>query len=197
MDNKNVGTAPTPPPAPAQTPPAPSTGTGKSNKKLLYIALVVLGALLIGGAVWYSQQSKIDKLEKQVSDLEAQADDDIEGIISDDAGDAEEVSAGARDIERQTDIKAIHAQVEAFYAQNGYYPLLKDMNDAAWRAQNMRGLDTEALQDPLGSDPVLVDKPKQNFYSYEVTGCDETQCARYTLTASLEDGKNYVKQSLN
>src|SRR5437588_436170 len=35
----------------------------------------------------------------------------------------------ARNTERQTDIKALHGQVEAYYAQNGKYPTLANMND--------------------------------------------------------------------
>ena len=34
----------------------------------------------------------------------------------------------ARDTERQTDIKAVHGQLEAYYAQNGAYPALADLN---------------------------------------------------------------------
>ncbi len=39
----------------------------------------------------------------------------------------------ARDTERQSDIKAIHGQVEAYHTQNGKYPTLSDINDSDWR----------------------------------------------------------------
>src|SRR5215210_4043905 len=58
----------------------------------------------------------------------------------------------ARNTERETDIKAIHGQVEAYFAQNGKYPTLANLNDGTpttgFRAVNMKGLDQEALRDP-------------------------------------------------
>src|SRR3990167_4021757 len=65
----------------------------------------------------------------------------------------------ARNTERQTDIKAMHGQVEAFFAQNGKYPTLANMNDGTWRTANMKGLDAEALKDPRGTAQTLVAAP--------------------------------------
>src|SRR5688572_14244107 len=62
----------------------------------------------------------------------------------------------ARNTERETDIKAIHSQLEAYYAQNGSYPALSDVNDATWRGTNMKGLDSEALKDPKGTTQTLA-----------------------------------------
>lgn len=113
-----------------------------------------------------------------------------------------------RDTERQTDIKAIHGQLEAYYAQNGLYPLLADVNDSTWRGTNMKGLDPESLKDPKGNAQTLVAAPAAAAYSYQVfesngtTGCTvAANCAKYTLTATLEGTINgqgtYVKSSLN
>lgn len=107
----------------------------------------------------------------------------------------------ARNTERQTDVKAIHSQVEAYYAQNGRYPTLADLNDGAFRDANMKGLDEDALKDPKGTAATLVDTPTANAYSYEVlpAGCDNstTDCAEYTLTATNEGGGTYTKENLN
>lgn len=108
----------------------------------------------------------------------------------------------ARDTERKTDINAMHGQLEAFQAQNGRYPTLANVNDATFRGANMKGLDPAALQDPKGSAQTLVASPAANGYSYQVTpsGCDNGangDCTQYTLTATLEAGGTYVKQSLN
>jgi prepilin-type N-terminal cleavage/methylation domain-containing protein len=75
----------------------------------------------------------------------------------------------ARDTERETDIKALHGQVEAFYAQKGYYPSLTDMNTASFVSQNLKGLDVDALKDPKGSAGTLVAAPAANTYAYAVT----------------------------
>jgi hypothetical protein len=111
----------------------------------------------------------------------------------------------ARDTERETDIKAMHGQIEAFWAQNGYYPSLANLNDASFIDKNLKGLDKGALQDPLGTDTKFVSSPETDVYSYEVLpeDCDnvKTFCQSYTLTATLEGTLNgsstYVKRSLN
>jgi len=118
----------------------------------------------------------------------------------------------ARDTERQTDIKAIHAQVEAFWAQKGYYPSLTDLNDrtatTGFVAVNLKGLDAGAFQDPKGANGTLLAAPAANGYAYAVTNsagttceADDTTCAKYTMTATLEGTINgaatYVKTSLN
>jgi type II secretion system protein G len=108
----------------------------------------------------------------------------------------------ARNTERQTDIKAIHGQLEAYYAQNGKYPTLADMNDATWRTSNMKGLDTEALKDPKGAAATLAAAAAADVYSYVVTpsDCDNStggDCTGYTLTATNEGGGTFVKTNLN
>jgi general secretion pathway protein G len=115
----------------------------------------------------------------------------------------------ARNTERETDIKALHSQIEAYYAQNTKYPTLANMNDSTWRGSNMKGLDAEALKDPKGSAQTLVGSPAAGSYAYAVTNdagtaCDNTagnECTKYTLTATYEGTVNgnstYVKTALN
>ncbi len=108
----------------------------------------------------------------------------------------------ARDTERKTDINAIASHLEAFNAQSGRYPTLANANDSTFRSANMKGLDSAALQDPKGAAQTLVAAPAANSYAYAVTpaGCDNAangDCTQYTLTATLEAGGTYVKQSLN
>lgn len=114
----------------------------------------------------------------------------------------------ARNTERETDIKAIHGQVEAYYAQNGKYPTLANLNDSSWRSSNMKGLDQEALRDPKAAAGTftLVAAPAANSYSYAATpsNCDNGangDCTGYTLTATYEGTVNgnttYSKAALN
>lgn len=122
----------------------------------------------------------------------------------------------ARDTERQTDIKALHSQLEAFYAQNGGgYPILADVNTQSWRASNLKGLDEGALCDPDAANAegcALVGAAAEDSYAYATfdsdgsTACTGTAgngdtCDKYTLTATLEGTINgsgtYVKNSLN
>ncbi len=112
----------------------------------------------------------------------------------------------ARNTERQTDIKAIHGQVEAFYASKGFYPTRAHLNDSTWRTANMKGLDQEALKDPKGAGFTVADTPSATTYAYAVTqtdgttSCesDESTCAKYTLTANQENGDPaFTKANLN
>lgn len=111
------------------------------------------------------------------------------------------VQGRARDTERETDIKAIHGQLEAYYADHGGYPSLADMNTAAWRNTNMTGLDDEALEDPdSGGVQTLEDSQTVNRYAYEVlpAACVTDACTSYTLIAVKENGTDTVqKTSLN
>lgn len=117
-----------------------------------------------------------------------------------------------RDTERQTDIKALHGQLEAYYAQNGRYPTSNDLgtnsaNNVTFIGTNMKGLDKEALRDPKGTsgDFSLLSAPGANKYSYvpSPSGCDNngTDCTSYTVTATLEgkidNSSTYSKTSLN
>lgn len=118
------------------------------------------------------------------------------------------VQQKARNTERQTDVKAIHGQLEAYTAQNGKYPTLTELNDVTWRTANMKGLDPEALKDPRGSAQTLVATAAANNYAYATTNdggtsCDNTNgndCTKYTLTATYEgsvNGQNtFVKNNL-
>jgi prepilin-type N-terminal cleavage/methylation domain-containing protein len=119
-----------------------------------------------------------------------------------------------RDTKRQTDVKALHSQLEAFYAQNGGgYPVLADFNTQGWRDTNMKGLDPQALCDPSAASQqncTLAGTPAASTYAYQVweadgsTACTAAAgatCPKYTLTATLEGTINgqgtYVKNSLN
>ncbi len=105
----------------------------------------------------------------------------------------------ARNSQRQTDINAIDSHVEAYYAQSGNYPTFAQLNDATWRAANMKGLDAAALVDPKGND-IANSAATAGTYTYGyvathddgTTACsatgtaDDTACTKFTLTASLE-----------
>lgn len=114
------------------------------------------------------------------------------------------INAKARDTERQTDIKAIHAQTEAYFAQKGYYPTLENMNDKTWRSINLKELNEEAFKDPEGSSYLLAKSPIHNAYSYEVKGsndrdCNNTtvNCVDYTLSATQDNGTVFSRVDLN
>lgn len=111
------------------------------------------------------------------------------------------IQARARDTERRTDVNAIHAQVEAYHADNGFYPTTANIASTSWVGTNLPGLDAEAQVDPTSGGYAYAAAP---------SGCDNstTNCATYTLSADLEDDgrgasdsdsdtADYQKNSLN
>ena len=102
----------------------------------------------------------------------------------------------ARNTERETDIKALHGSVEAFYAENGWYPTLAEVVDGT----TLKGLDPEALLAPgTGATQIDANAATTTKYQYNPTpaGCAAGACTGYTLEASLEGGGAYTKNALN
>ena len=109
------------------------------------------------------------------------------------------IQAKARNSKRASDVKSLQTQIEAYFSQNGYYPSRTDMNTAAWLTTNMKSLDQNALIDPSNptQSKTLVAAPVAKSYAYDVTDsagasceADDTQCAKYTLTATYEGTVN-------
>lgn len=200
------------PQAPQQQyyPTPPSKGSLLKKVLILAVVFALLGGI---GALYAAQSSKISKLQTQVTGLQKDLADtkkqleEAKTSTPSDEGTATSIfglQQKARDTERNTDIKTLHGQIEAYYAQNGRYPTLVNMNDASWRSVNMKGLDAEALSDPSGKQSVLKASATKNSYSYDVKSSDDDECdnstkdcAKYTLTASLEAGGTYTKSNLN
>lgn len=109
------------------------------------------------------------------------------------------VQSKAKDTERQTDIKAIHGQLEAYYVAHGIYPTQGDLNSTSWRLANMKGMDAEALKDPDGSTYTLATTATPTQYAYSPNNCTKTDngCQTYTLSAILSTGTTYSKSNLN
>lgn len=179
---------------------------GRLGSALLRLISVILLMALLVIAAWLYQQNKINKQNTRISDLESQVTALKEnGSLSQSiASDKNAAASAARDTERQSDIKAIHGQVEAYYAQNGKYPTLSDINDSDWRATNMKGLDENAFKDPQGTKAILDPKPSPNVYAYDVKADDKNtcnnatkDCVHYSLIANLENGQTFTKQNLN
>ncbi len=115
------------------------------------------------------------------------------------------VQQKARDTERRTDINALHTQVEAYYAQNGMYPTLFNMNDTSFRNKDLKGIENDAFSDPKSPQTnQFTDKPSTTSLEYAYTvkpdGCDNISkmCTSYTLLANLEGETetDYTKRSL-
>lgn len=126
------------------------------------------------------------------------------------------ISNRAKDTQRQTDINAITAHVEAFYAYYGFYPTVADLQDKAFVAKYMKGLNPESLLDPNQTSGTIQAMSSQSSPSYAyVAGakngiaCSNTTrtslneensptdngCDTFVLVATLSDGKPYTKQS--
>jgi type II secretory pathway pseudopilin PulG len=124
------------------------------------------------------------------------------------------VQANNRNNERQTDIDIIQSQLETYYAIYNKYPGPQQINDASWRAANLKKVTDDVIKDPQWSKegacskdgkPLMAFTVTDDCYSYVVAapdggGCDSdvvAPCGHYALTAVLESGEKYVKTSLN
>ncbi|HEY4160520.1 MAG TPA: type II secretion system protein [Candidatus Saccharimonadales bacterium] len=118
----------------------------------------------------------------------------------------------ARDSQRQTDVNALDSHLEAFYANYGFYPSLKDLQTSSFVSTYMKGLDPQALISPKSGN--ITDTAANSgtwAYGYTASGtsCSNTTattidptngpqdngCASFTLTADLEGGGNFTKSS--
>lgn len=112
------------------------------------------------------------------------------------------VQQRARDSERKTDINAVAGQLEAFYANKGFYPPRADFQSTTFRSANEIRIDDKAFADPsspntktfndnIAPDPVPNGTARVYYYdarNADGTACDTAgdQCAQYTVSASLE-----------
>jgi len=114
------------------------------------------------------------------------------------------VQKRARDSQRKTDVKAVASHLQTYYADNeGIYPLLADLQSAAFLSASMSGLDPDALVDPKGG--AIAAATSATAYGYAVEdaaggACDNSAadpCVNFTLTATLESGGTAVEESNN
>jgi hypothetical protein len=107
--------------------------------------------------------------------------------------------AQAKDSEKKSDILAIYSQLEVYNAQNGYYPSLAQVNNPAWRASNMKGLDSSALAPSGSSSATLATTASSSQYGYTPSGCNSAgeQCSNFILEALLDTGGKYTKYGSN
>ncbi|HSH55273.1 MAG TPA: prepilin-type N-terminal cleavage/methylation domain-containing protein [Candidatus Limnocylindrales bacterium] len=120
-----------------------------------------------------------------------------------------------RNTERNTDLKAIQGQLEAYYAQKGFYPDSSNLgaggvdgvNNVTFIKADMKGLDKEALRDPKGpvNNYSLGTTASATQYGYAPTQDDGTtactaaagDCTKYKLFAQPEGGTLVTVESLN
>ena len=117
-----------------------------------------------------------------------------------------------RDTNRKNTITSLQDQTEAYQAETGNYPTVAQINNANFRKTNFKDFDSKLLRDPLwkssnttctaSGQPVLQDSstPAKGCLGYKPApaGCDNknVDCTSYTLTANLESGGHYQKQSI-
>jgi len=100
------------------------------------------------------------------------------------------VQQKARDTKRETDVKALASQLEVYYANNGSYPALAQLQDNTWVQANLKGLDLAGLTAPNGTGNTVSATASKTTYQYVVTptGCTTAakDCTGFTITAQRE-----------
>lgn len=114
------------------------------------------------------------------------------------------IDAKQDNTERKRDIDELRVGLESYYSQYNKYPTLAQVNNASWRALNMKGLNRQVLRDPNSTRYSLAASPAKNVYAYKVSAtsgraCDDAKviCTEYTLTATLTGGGTYVENNLD
>ena len=119
---------------------------------------------------------------------------------------------------RQTDLVTIRAALTQYFAKNGFYPSLANLNNQTWIAANLPSFDPDTTRDPLASSlallataPVSVKAtpkspvPATPIYGYvyqpttttgktcsnEITTPPDQRCSLYNLSATLSNGQPY------
>ncbi|MFZ1248973.1 MAG: type II secretion system protein [Candidatus Saccharimonadales bacterium] len=93
-----------------------------------------------------------------------------------------------RNSQRQTDINAVDSQVEAFYAQHGFYPKQIDLADATFVSKYLKGLDPESLRDPKQpKNETIGTTATSSQYSYVASNTGGTGCSNSTATETSSD----------
>lgn len=185
--------APPQPVPPARTPVASPTGSSK-KPILIVVAVLVLLAIIATVVILLGKSDKTPAADTNNSTATTTTDAENQASINSHADDAK----------RKADLSALQTQLEAYFAQNGRYPTLADVNDATWRQANMPSLQAGALQDPAASSAMLSAAPQKGSYSYEPKdnsggACDDktADCVSYKLTAYLSDGTTITKVNLD
>jgi hypothetical protein len=131
-------------------------------------------------------------------------------------------TATIRDSLRQANLTTIQANLTQYFAKNGFFPSLANMNNQTWIATNLPSFDPDMTRDPGASTLALLanaptqppaPNPKTKVavavtpifgYIYqpvtaagkacanEATTTPDQQCANYTLAATLSTGKTFV-----
>lgn len=121
------------------------------------------------------------------------------------------IQARSRNNQRTAEIRVLQEHIESFYSQNMYYPSRAEINNAAWRKANLKGVNQSMLQDPswnktiktctLNGEPILISKSQPGCLGYQPTNngasceANATTCNDYTLTATLEQGGGVYSKS--
>lgn len=195
------------PPIDTQADYAQATGSGLAAKKVVvFIMTVTLLAIPgVGGAYFLlgkneskqASQSTADQEESQASPEQQNEEEKTLQEQIQEGGQAQ-----ARDAKRRSDINAIYAQVEVYFAMNGHYPSLAQINDAAFRTTNLKGLTDDTLAGPNGTQAAVKEIATSDAYGYNPApaGCDNAaagDCTGVTITANLEGGGTITKTGSN
>lgn len=165
----------------------------KNRKSTIILVLGIVTFLLIAGAITFLEIDRRDfKTVAEKPPVQKQPN-------FSDTTPKESIDSRAKDSESSTDIKAIHGQIEGYYAQNGFYPGLAEMNSLPFIQANLLGLSVEALKTPTGTNTTFVDDPTSLNYAYKASGCNKAgiECTAYTLSALLNTGEKFTKEALN
>ncbi len=149
--------------------------TGKYDGK------ITLTAKPLGDDFDITPPSDAVKIEKVLKDIGINP-ADLASFYGGSSGVASGINDQSNDALIKSNILSIYSALEAYYAQNGYYPTEAQVNSQSWRSANAASLSEDVFATP---------------FTYTASNCNANGCQKYTLSGTLSNGKKFTKTDLN
>ncbi len=181
----------------------------RARRKRTIAGLLIVGLVGIAFVVWaFYGNVQQERLLTVLDPVDSAQDDDIENgehagstaQFFEPAGELSVDEKKINDEQRQADLAAIHAALQDYFASNGQYPSLPNMNSNGFRQKNFPELDEATFKDPAdeSSQIAITRTPQEYVYAYDVVDrngytCEPAgrACVGYRLSAILSSGLAY------
>jgi|GEM_PF-6874740 len=186
-----------------------------TKRSLIYlVAGVALIAILLLGGIYFAINKIASQSENKTAQKTASSGQKSQSTNQSASQTPAASASQLADSKRKSNLDDVSSLLDSYASKKARFPMLSQINDPSFRAQNLPTLDDSLLKDPDGTQSVLAATPTKGAYSYAVTdrdgkACDNIQasghtsipanytgpflCTKYMLTAILSDGTTYQK----
>lgn len=144
-----------------------------------YDGKITLNAKPLSEEITITKPKNVTSVSKLLKDIGIDPKDFL-SFYGDSLGVAEGANSQSEDALIKSNINSIYSNLEVYYASNGYYPTEQQLSDQNWRASNM---------------PSLSEDVFSTNYTYSPSRCSAGGCQKYSLSAKLNSGQKFMKNS--